>query len=222
VVQRTILPSLLSAPFDRLGDAIRPLEQMGCRLIHYDVMDGHFVPNLTFGPLVISSLAPHCSSDFDVHLMVTNPETVYPWFVLDRVRTITVHGEATPNLHALLMRIRDAGKLAGVSLNPATPVDGLAYVLPYVDLVQVLTVNPGFGGQGILLETVPKICALRALRDEHGAEFLIQVDGGINAMTLDTVLEAGAEELVIGHAIFDAADPAAAYCDLDRRVKQFG
>lgn len=221
VIRRKILPSLLSAPFDRLGEAIHPLEQLGCRLFHYDVMDGHLVPNLTVGPLVISSLAPHCASDFDVHLMVTNPEVVYRWFVLDRVRTITVHIEATPNLHALLMQIRASGKLAGVSLNPATPVDGLVHVLPCVDLVQVLTVNPGFGGQELLPETLPKIRSLRALRDEHGSEFFIQVDGGINATTLDAVLQAGADELVVGHGIFDASDPVAAYRDLDQRVQQF-
>ena len=221
VIRRRILPSILSAPFDRLGEAVLVLEQEGCRLLHYDVMDGHFVPNLTIGPLVISSLAPHCASDFDVHLMVTNPETVYSWFVLDRVRSITVHGETAPNLHALLMRIREKGKLAGVSLNPATPIDGLAYVLPHLDLVQVMTVNPGFGGQELLPETVPKIRALRALREEQGANFLIQVDGGINAETLEAVLEAGADELLVGYAIFSAADPAAAYRDFEQRVQQF-
>ncbi|MFH1741602.1 MAG: ribulose-phosphate 3-epimerase [bacterium] len=222
VIERKVLPSLLSAPFDRLGEAVRALEAAGCRLLHYDVMDGHFVPNLTIGPLIISSLAPHTASEFDVHPMVTNPEVVYPWFLLDRVRSITIHGEATPNLHALLMKIRAEGKLAGVSLNPATPIDSLVYVLPYLDLVQVMTVNPGFGGQSFLPEIIPKIRALRALRDEKQAEFIIQVDGGINTETLDTVLQSGAEEIVAGNAIFGASDPVSAYLDFDRRVRQAG
>ncbi len=220
MIERRILPSLLSAPFDRLGESIRSLEEAGCRLVHFDVMDGHFVPNLTVGPLVISALVPHCMSEFDVHLMVTDPERMYEWFLLDRVRSITVHGEATANLHALLKRIRASGKMAGVALNPATVPETLAYVLRQLDLVQVMTVNPGFGGQDFLPETLPKIRELARLRKREGMRFIIQVDGGINSNTIQTVLDAGADEVVIGHGIFNAPDPVAAYrrfqAELDR------
>lgn len=190
-------------------------------LVHFDVMDGHFVPNLTVGPPVISALVPHCRSDFDVHLMVTDPERMYGWFLLDRVRSITVHGEATANLHALLNGIRASGKMAGVSLNPATGPENLIYVLPQLDLVQVMTVNPGFGGQEFLPETLPKIRALAQLREKEGAKFLIQVDGGINSKTMDAVLEAGADELVIGHGIFHAPDPIAAYRRFQEELDRF-
>jgi len=217
--RRKIVPSLLSAPFDRLGEAVRAVEKAGCRLFHYDVMDGHFVPNLTVGPLIIRSLAPHCESSFDVHLMVTNPETVYEWFLLERVRSITIHGEATPNLHALLMKIRTSNKLAGVSLNPATPLDQLEYVIPYLDLVQIMTVNPGFGGQALLPEILPKITAVRELRKKCEAGFIIQVDGGINSETLHRVIKAGAEEIVAGNAVFGESDPAAEYRNLESRLQ---
>ncbi len=218
--RRKIVPSLLSAPFDRLGEAVAPLEQAGCRLFHYDVMDGHFVPNLTVGPLVIRSLAPHCQSNFDVHLMVTNPEVVYTWFLSERVRSITVHGEATPNLHALLMNIRASNRLAGVSLNPATPIDHLNHVVRYLDLVQVMTVNPGFGGQKLLPEMLSKIRAVHRLREEHEAGFIIQVDGGINRDTLGRVVEAGAEEIIAGNAVFGAPEPAVEYQTLEAMVHE--
>lgn len=216
--RKKILPSLLSAPFDRLGESIRALERAGCHLFHYDVMDGHFVPNLTIGPLIIRSLLPHCKSEFDVHLMVTNPETVFPWFLLDRVRSITVHAEATPHLHALLMKIRAENRLAGVSLNPATPVDCLKYVLPVLDLVLVMTVNPGFGGQKYLPEAGRKIRELYELRERTSADFLIQVDGGINAQTIRTVLDLGVEEIVAGNAIYGTPDPVRAYQELSDQL----
>ena len=215
-----ILPSLLSAPFDRLGEAARVVESQGCNLLHVDVMDGHFVPNLTMGPVAIDGLRDACHSEFDVHLMVTNPAEVAPWFERDRVRSITVHYETDPHLHVLLRRIRDNGRLAGVSFNPATPLDGLAWLLDVVDLVLIMTVNPGFGGQKYIEPMTQKIRDLARFRAERGANFIIQVDGGITAQTLPRAATAGAEEVVAGTAVFGASDPGQAYRELERVLRE--
>ncbi len=206
-----VLPSLLSAPFDRLGESVKELETEGCRLLHVDVMDGHFVPNLTMGPVVIDGLRPACESEFDVHLMVTNPSDVVPWFELERVRSITVHAEADAHLHALLKRIRDKGRLAGLSFNPGTPLDCLPYLLDQIDLVLIMSVNPGFGGQSFIEPMLDKIRETEELRRERHANFIIQVDGGIGVKTIEQTIRAGAEELVAGSAVFGDANPAQAF-----------
>lgn len=207
-----VLPSLLSAPFDRLAEAVRPLEKEGCRLLHVDVMDGHFVPNLTMGPLVIQGLLPVCQSQFDVHLMVTNPLEVVPWFELDRVRSITVHAEADAHLHVTLERIRKGGRLAGVSVNPGTSLECLRYLgRDQLDLLLIMTVDPGRGGQAFLEFTRAKIRDAVRIRAELGADFIIQVDGGINERNIGSIVADGAEELVAGNAVFGAPDSVAAY-----------
>lgn len=215
-----VLPSLLSAPFDRLGESVRALESEACRLLHVDVMDGHFVPNLTMGPVVIEGLRPTCASAFDVHLMVTNPADAVPWFELERVRGITVHAEADAHLHVLLRRIRDHGRIAGLSLNPGTPLDCIPHLLDQIDLVLIMTVNPGFSGQEFIRPMLRKIHDLVELRREYGADFIIQVDGGLNADTITDAVGAGAEELVAGNAVFGESDYPRAYRRLTHIARQ--
>ncbi len=215
-----ILPSILSAPFDRLGEAVCEIEKAGCGLLHVDVMDGHFVPNLTMGPLVIDSLRPACKSEFDVHLMVSNPAQVIPWFERERVRSITIHAETEPHLHVRLRQIKEGGRLAGISFNPGTPLDCLPLVADQVDIVLIMTVNPGFGGQTFIEPMRAKIRETVAIRERCGKDFIIQVDGGVNDKTVALIAQDGAEELVAGNAVFGASDPAEAYRKLDDLLKQ--
>lgn len=187
------------------------LESAGARLFHFDVMDGHFVRNLTFGPLIIESLQDRIRSRLDVHLMVTNPEEQIAWFDLPPVRSITIHCEASKNLLYDLTDIRNRGKQAGIALNPPSRADLLAPFLPHADQVLVMSVYPGFGGQDFLDESLRKIEHLANWRAAEGFHYSIQVDGGIAAHNVASARSAGADEIIAGSAVFRANDPAAAY-----------
>lgn len=210
--RRVILaPSLLAADFARLADDIAKVEQ-DADWLHLDVMDGHFVPNITFGPPLVAAVRRVSALPLDVHLMISNPDAYIDAFAEAGADMITVHAEAGVHLHRTIQAVRAAGRRAGVALNPHTPLDVLEYVLDDVDLVLVMTVNPGFGGQSFIEATVPKIRALHRMLQERGLRqrVHVQVDGGINAATAPVVIEAGADVLVAGSAVFGAEDPAAA------------
>lgn len=211
-----IAPSILSADFTRLAEAVAMVEQAGADLIHVDVMDGHFVPNLTIGPPVVRALKGVASRPLDVHLMVSDPDRTAAWYVDAGADIVTIHVEASVHVHRTLQAIRSAGALAGISLNPGTPVVAVADALPYVDLVLVMSVNPGFGGQSFIESSVKKVADLRAMCRSLGIAPRVEVDGGIDAVTAPRVVAAGADTLVAGNAIFGAADPAAALGDIRR------
>lgn len=198
-----IAPSILSADFANLAAEIQDAERSGGDLIHIDVMDGHFVPNLTFGPLVVQSIRPHTTLPLDVHLMIERPEQYIPAFVQAGADSITVHAEACVHLHRTLHQIKEAGVKAGVALNPATSVHFVEPVLEEVDYVLVMTVNPGFGGQAFIPGTLRKIRELRRMLDERGLSRIgIEVDGGIDPKTASLTVEAGANILVAGNSVF--------------------
>jgi ribulose-phosphate 3-epimerase len=205
-----IAPSILSANFATLGDQVRAVEQAGAEFLHIDVMDGHFVPNLTIGPLVVQALRPVSGLVFDVHLMIENPDRYINDFAAAGADIITVHAEACPHLHRTLQMIKQAGAKAGLAFNPATPPAGLDYVLPLTDLVLVMTVNPGFGGQKFIPEMLPKIQSISRFLRDHKPDVWLEVDGGINMETACGAAKAGAGVLVAGSAVFGDADPAEA------------
>jgi ribulose-phosphate 3-epimerase len=205
-----IAPSILSADFARLGEEVRALEAAGADYIHIDVMDGHFVPNLSIGPMVVKALRPHTALPFDVHLMLSPVDPYIPAFVEAGADIVTVHAEAGPHLHRTLQLVRDAGAKAGVALNPASPASLLDGVLGMLDLVLVMSVNPGFGGQAFIPEVLPKIERIRAMIDASGLPIDLEVDGGIKPGTARRVVEAGADVLVAGNAVFAEPDYAAA------------
>lgn len=220
-----IAPSILAADFARLGDELKAVTAAGADAIHIDVMDGHFVPNITIGPAVVKALRPHSPLPFDVHLMIAPADPYIAEFAAAGADIITVHPESGPHLHRTIQLIKSMGKRAGVSLNPATPIAAIEYVLEDIDLVLVMSVNPGFGGQTFIPSQLEKIRALRRRIDaivaaQPGRRIDLEVDGGINAETAPAAIAAGADLLVAGTATF--AGGAAAYAENIRRLRGEG
>jgi ribulose-phosphate 3-epimerase len=217
---KKIAPSILSADFARLGDEVRAVAAAGADYIHVDVMDGHFVPNITIGPLVVEAVRKVTDLPLDVHLMIEQPDLYIPDFARAGADIIVVHAEATHHLHRTVQLIKSFGKKAGVSLNPATTLHSLDYILEDLDLVLLMTVNPGFGGQSFIEECLPKIHALRAMLDKRGLETELEVDGGVKTDNIDRISHAGADVFVAGSAVFGSGNYAATIAELKRRAKE--
>lgn len=209
-----IAPSILSANFAKLGEEIKDVELGGADYIHVDVMDGHYVPNITIGPLIVDAIKPTTSLPLDVHLMIKNPDQYISEFVKAGADIITVHQEASVHLHRTIQLIKEHGIKVGVALNPGTPVEMIRDILDEVDLVLIMTVNPGFGGQSFITMTLDKIKQIATWKKERGLSFEIQVDGGVNVSTAKLCAEAGAEVLVAGSAVYNNEDRKQAILDI--------
>jgi ribulose-phosphate 3-epimerase len=203
-----VAPSILSADFSRLLDEVKKVEEAGADYLHIDVMDGHFVPNITLGPPIVESLKGKTTLPFDVHLMIENPEKYIDAFIDAGAYILTVHQESTVHLHRAVSYIKSRGVIPAVALNPGTPIDNLEYVLDEIGMILLMTVNPGFGGQAFIEKILEKIKALKQMLDARGLKIPIEVDGGINEKNAKDVIDAGAEILVAGSAIYKSADPA--------------
>ena len=201
-----ISPSVLAADFSKLGDEVQSVSEMGADFIHLDIMDGHFVPNLSFGADIVREIRPHSNLPFDVHLMITNPGIYIKSYVDAGANLITVHPESTSHIHSVLQQIKKSGIKAGVALNPGTPLEVLDNIIDVTDLVLVMTVNPGFGGQSFLLSQLAKISKIRSIIDKENYLIDLSVDGGINAKTAALAIDAGANVLVAGTSIFKSKD----------------
>jgi ribulose-phosphate 3-epimerase len=217
---KKIAPSILSADFSRLGEEIAAIEAAGADYVHVDVMDGHFVPNITIGPLIVEAARRVTKLPLDVHLMIEQPDLYIPDFAKAGADIIVVHAEATAHLHRTVQLIKSLGKRAGVSLNPATQLAALDYVLEDLDLVLLMTVNPGFGGQSFIEACVPKIQALRGIMDRRGIEAELEVDGGVKVENIERISHAGADVFVAGSAVFGSPDYAATISELKKRAKE--
>lgn len=201
-----LVPSILSADFTRLADQVQAAEAAGAQRIQIDVMDGHFVPNITMGPMIVEAVRRCTSLPLEAHLMITNPQDFLDAFARAGADVLIVHQEVCPHLHRVIQQIKATGKQAGVALNPSTPVSLLVDILGLLDLVLIMTVNPGFGGQDFIPETLPKISRLRQLIDQRELPIAIEVDGGIHEQTVPLVVQAGATLLVAGSAIYNARE----------------
>ncbi len=210
-----LAPSILSADFARLGEEVRAIEAAGCDLVHFDVMDNHYVPNLTIGPLVCEAIRPHVSIPIDVHLMVEPVDTIIPLFAKAGANIITFHPEASKHVDRSLSMIRELGCKAGLVLNPATPVDVLDHVMDKLDMILLMSVNPGFGGQKFIPSTLAKLRTVRAKIDAHvaagGQPIWLEVDGGVKTDNIGEIVAAGADTCVAGSAVFGAKDPDGGY-----------
>jgi len=213
---KQIAPSILSADFTRLGEEIRAVEQAGADWIHFDVMDGRFVPNITIGPMIVEAVKRVTSLPVDVHLMIVEPEKYVKGFADAGADLIAVHVETGGHLNRTIQQIKEAGAKAGVALNPSTPVESLSWILEYLDLAVIMSVNPGFGGQKFIPNSLDRIRALKSMINEKNLSTLIEVDGGVNAKTVAAVAGAGADVLVAGSAVFHSGDYKATIDELKR------
>ncbi|MEQ2526441.1 ribulose-phosphate 3-epimerase [Bacillaceae bacterium CLA-AA-H227] len=211
-----IAPSILSADFSKLGEEIKDVERGGAELIHVDVMDGHFVPNITIGPLIVDAIRPVTMLPLDVHLMIENPDQYIEAFAKAGADYITVHVEACRHLHRTIQNIKSYGIKAGVVLNPATPVSTIEHIIEDIDMVLLMTVNPGFGGQKFISSVVPKIRQVKEMADAKGLDIDIEIDGGVNTETAKLCTDAGATILVAGSAVYDKEDRQKAIEELKR------
>ena len=209
-------PSILSADFSKLGDEIKALEKAGADYIHIDVMDGRFVPNITIGPLIVRSIRNLTKLTFDVHLMIVEPEKYINAFADAGADIITIHYEASVHLHRAVEQIKNLGKLAGISINPSTPVESLVEILPYLDLVLIMSVNPGFGGQKFIETSINKLKKLKTLTDSLDIPPLIEIDGGVTESNIGRIKDAGANVIVAGSTVFKYND----YSDIIKKLKQ--
>lgn len=215
-----IAPSILSADFSKLGEEIKDVEKGGADYIHVDVMDGHFVPNITIGPLIVEAIRPVTALPLDVHLMIENPDQYIEAFAKAGADYITVHVEACRHLHRTIHHIKSFGVKAGVVLNPATPVNAIEHIIDDVDMVLLMTVNPGFGGQKFIHSVLPKISAVKEMADAKGLDIEIEIDGGVNEETAKLCIEAGANVLVAGSAVYNEVDRAQAIASIKGSAKR--
>ena len=215
---KTIAPSILSADFSKLGSEIKAVEDAGADWVHIDVMDGHFVPNITYGPIIVKASKQSTSMLLDVHLMIEKPDLMIPEFISAGADLISVHAEACTHLNRTVNMIKDEGVKAGVALNPATPLSSIEWVLKDLDFVLIMSVNPGFGGQRFIKNTLDKVRALKKMITDAGLSTLIQIDGGVNKNTIEEISDAGVDSFVAGSAIFGSDDYKATIKDFRNKI----